>query len=203
MSERPATHPRPSRVPSAPRARPRSLRRLAPGALAVVERDVIAWRHSWWVILSGVFEPIFYLLGMGFGLGRLVGDVELEGVQVPFPVFVAAGLLASSAMNGAIFDSTFNFFQKLKFRRTFDAMLYTPLGPGDVVAGEVAWAVVRGGLYGALFLTVAVAFGAVQSWWALRSVPAALLIALTFAALGSFATTYVRAWSDFDLMQLI
>lgn len=169
----------------------------------VVEREALAWRKNWYVLLSGLFEPIFYLLGMGLGLGGLVGDIELEGQLVAYPTFVAAGLLASSAMNGALFDSTFNFYYKLKFSRTFDAMLYAPLRMSDVLTGEVLWAVARGGVYALGFLLVTLAFGAVDSWWAVLSVPAALLLAMVFAAVGSYFTTFVRAWSDFDLMQLV
>jgi lipooligosaccharide transport system permease protein len=168
----------------------------------VVEREVLAWRRSWYVVLSGLFEPIFYLLGMGVGLGGLVGDIELEGRLVSYPTFIAAGLLASSAMNGTLLDSTFNFYFKLKHSRTFDAMLYSPLQMHDVLFGEVLWAVARGGVYALGFLMVALLFGAVGSWWALLSVPAALLISLVFAALGSFATTFVRTWVDFDLIYL-
>ncbi len=170
--------------------------------IPVAEREVLAWRHQWYVLLSGIFEPIFYLLGMGLGLGGLVGDIELEGQLVSYPTFVAAGLMASSAMNGAVFDSTFNFFFKLKHSRTFDAMLYSPLRMRDVLTGQVLWAVGRGGLTALGFIAVALAFDAVESWWALLSVPAALLIALVFSALGSYFTTFVRAWQDFDLMQL-
>jgi lipooligosaccharide transport system permease protein len=167
------------------------------------ERNLLAFRHQWWVLLSGVAEPIFYLLGMGLGLGELVGDIELEGQSVSYATFVAAGLLASSAMNGAIFEATFNFFFKLKFSRTFEAMLYTSLRMRDVLLGEVAWSVARGSVYSAMFLAVAVLFGTVPSWWAVLSVPAAILIAIVFSTLGTFCTTFVRSWADFDVIQLI
>jgi len=166
------------------------------------ERNLLGFRHQWWVLLSGVAEPVFYLLGMGLGLGGLVGDIELEGQTVSYATFVAAGLLASSAMNGAIFESTFNFFFKLKFSRTFDAMLYTSLRMRDVLVGEVGWSVARGGLYSAMFLAIALAFGTIESWWALLSLPAAILIAIVFSTLGTYFTTFVRGWAEFDLMQL-
>ncbi len=86
------------------------MKALGAGPLPVFERNAVAFRNQWWVLLSGVAEPILYLLGMGLGLGGLVGDVKLEAHLVSYPVFVAAGLMASSAMNGAIFESTFNFF---------------------------------------------------------------------------------------------
>lgn len=168
----------------------------------VFERNVLGFRHQWWVLLSGVAEPIFYLLGMGLGLGGLVGDVELEGTMVPYSVFVAAGLLASSAMNGAIFEATFNFFFKLKESRTFNAMLYTSLRMRDVLVGEVAWSVARGALYSTMFLVITILFGAVSSWWAVLSVPSAILIAIVFSTMGTFVTTFIRTWADFDLVQL-
>lgn len=171
--------------------------------LPVFERNALSFRRQWWVLLSGVAEPIFYLLGMGLGLGGLVGDVELEGQLVSYPVFVAAGLMASSAMNGAIFESTFNFFFKMKETRSFDAMLYTSLRMRDILLGEIGWSVARGGVYSAMFLVIAIAFDTVESWWALLSLPAAVLIAIVFSALGTFFTTFVRSWVDFDLMQLV
>ena len=178
------------------------MRALGLRPLPVFERNALSFRRSWWVLLSGVAEPIFYLLGMGLGLGGLVGEVELEGQFVSYPVFVAAGLMASSAMNGAIFESTFNFFYKMKEARSFDAMLYTSLRMRDVLLGEVGWSVARGGVYSLMFLVIALGFGTIESWWAVLSLPAAILIATVFSSLGTYFTTYVRTWADFDLMQL-
>lgn len=170
---------------------------------AVIERNFLSWRHNWWVLLSGVFEPIFYLLGMGLGLGGLVGDITLQGRPIAYATFVAAGLLASSAMSGALFDATFNFYFKLREAKVFDAMLNAPLRMQDVMAGELMWAVGRGAIYSTIFLLITLAFGAVSSWWALLSLPACILIALTFSALGAFGTTFIRTWQDFDLIQLV
>ncbi|MFB0901771.1 MAG: ABC transporter permease [Acidimicrobiales bacterium] len=178
------------------------MKALGAGPLPVFERNAVAFRNQWWVLLSGVAEPILYLLGMGLGLGGLVGDVKLEAHLVSYPVFVAAGLMASSAMNGAIFESTFNFFFKMKETHTIDAMLYTPLRMRDVLLGEVGWSVARGGVYSAMFLVIALAFGTIESWWAALSLPSAILIAIVFSSMGTFFTTYVRTWADFDLMQL-
>ena len=119
----------------------------------LVERNVMVYRRTWIVLVSGFFEPVFYLLAIGFGLGGLVGPVVLPGGQtVPYAVFVAPGLLASSAMNGAIYDSTFNIFFKLRYAKTYDAMLSTPMAVPDVAVGEIAWALIRGTLYAIGFL---------------------------------------------------
>ena len=146
---------------------------------------------------------MFYLFSIGVGLGALVGDVTTDGgMTVPYAAFVAPALLASSAMNGAVADSTFNVFFKLKYQRLYDAMLATPLGPRDVAVGEITWSLMRGALYSAMFLVVALVAGLVQSWWALLAVPAAVLIGLAFGAVGMFATTFMTSWQHFDYVTL-
>jgi lipooligosaccharide transport system permease protein len=165
----------------------------------VLERDVIVYRRNWTIIVSGFFEPIFYLLGIGFGLGTLVGDVG----DIPYAAFVAPGLMATAAMNGALFEATFNLFFKLKYAKTFDAILATPLGPSDIAVGEVSWALTRGLLYAIAFLIVMLALGLVLSPLGLLMVPGALLIGLAAAAVGMAATTYMRKWQDFDLVTVV
>lgn len=170
---------------------------------AVVERNILSYRRMWVIIASGFVDPVFYLFGLGVGVGALVGDVEFEGRLVEYATFVAPGLVASSAMNGAIFDSTFNFYYKLKYAKTFDAMLATPLRLGDIVVGEIGWSMVRGSVYAIGFLLVTTVLGMVESWWAILVIPASLLIGVAFAAIGSAVTTYMRSWHDFDYVQLV
>ncbi len=167
----------------------------------LVERNLMVYRRTPLVIVSGFFEPLFYLLGIGFGLGALIGTVPgPDGQPIPYGVFVAPGLLATSAMNGAIYESTFNVFFKLRYARTYDAVLSTPLGISDVASGEVAWSLIRGGLYALGFLAVVLLLGLAPSPLVVLSVPAALLIGFAFAAVGMAATTWIRSWQDFDFI---
>ncbi|HET7304513.1 MAG TPA: ABC transporter permease, partial [Segeticoccus sp.] len=136
-------------------------------------------------------------------LGALVHVVTTDsGQQVTYPVFVAPALLAASAMNGAIFDSTFNVFFKLKYAKLYDSVLATPMGPRDVAVGEVSWSLMRGAFYSFAFLVVAWLAGTVVSWWALLALPAAVFISFAFSAVGMFATTFMRSWVDFDYITL-
>ena len=170
---------------------------------ALVRRSAMASRRTWIAFLSGFFEPVFYLVAMGQGLGSLVGALPgPDGRPISYAAYIAPGLLAASAMNGAIFDATYNVFFKLKYNRLYDAVLATPLGPVDIALGEIAWALIRGGLYALGFLTVMAGFGLLASPWALLGLPAALLVAFAFAAVGMAATTYMRSWQDFDLVTL-
>jgi lipooligosaccharide transport system permease protein len=168
---------------------------MSVGAARVIERNVFIYRRVWLLLLSGFFEPLFYLFSIGFGLGSMVGTVD----GIPYAAFVAPAMLATSAMNGALYDSL-NLFDKLRYARTYDALLVTPLSVRDIAGGEIGWAIARGMIYSAGFLVVMVIMGLVSSPWALLAVPASLFIAFAAAGVGSAVTTYVRRWSDFDLV---
>lgn len=170
----------------------------------LIERNVLVYRRAWVIVFSGFFEPVFYLFAVGVGIGRLVGEVTTgSGQPVTYAEFVAPALLAASAMNGAVFESTMNIFFKLKYAKTYDAMLATPLGPGDVAVGEIGWSLLRGGLYATAFMTVMVTMGLMPSPWGLLAVPAALLIGFAFASVGMATTTFMRSWQDFDMVTLV
>jgi lipooligosaccharide transport system permease protein len=173
------------------------------GSVHVIERHARVYRHTWMVLVSGVFEPLFYLLSIGVGLGKLVGTVAGPGGHpVGFASFVAPALLATSAMNGAIYDSTFNVFFRLKYAKFYDAALATPMRPGDIALGEIGWALIRGGLYAIAFMMVMLAMGLVHSAWAVADVPVALLVGFGSAAAGMTATTFMRSWQHFEFVML-
>lgn len=163
------------------------------------ERNLMVYRRAWLTIVSGFFEPVFYLFSLGLGLGQYVGPVQ--GVQ--YAAFIAPGLLAASAMNGAVFDSTINVFWKLRYGKVYDAMLVTPMGPNDVALGEIGWALFRGLLYSTGFILTATALGLVHSWWGLLALPSTVVIGFSFAGIGMAAATFMRSWQDFDLIQLV
>jgi lipooligosaccharide transport system permease protein len=160
-------------------------------------------RHTWVAFASGFLEPVFYLLSIGIGIGGLVGTVGNAGHTVSYASFAAPGLMASSAMNGAVYESTFNIYFKIKYAKTYDAVLATPLSIADVATGEVAWALLRGAAYAVVFLAVMLIMGLVHSWLAVLAVPVAVLIGFGFAAVGMAATSYMRSWQDFDLVQAV
>ena len=166
----------------------------------ILERNRFIFRRGWMVIFSGFFEPVFFLLGIGFGLGSLIGTVVgPDGTLIPYAVFVAPALLATASMNGAVYDST-NMFFRLRYEKAYDGMLSTPLNVGDIALGEVIWALGRGALYGLGFLAVMFAFGLVPSAWGVLALPASMLIGFATAAAGLAAVTFMRSWQDLDLL---
>jgi lipooligosaccharide transport system permease protein len=173
------------------------------GSLHLLERHARVYRHTWTVLISGFFEPLFYLLSIGVGIGKLVGTVTGPGGHpVGFTSFVAPALLATSAMNGAVMDSTFNVFFRLKYAKLYDSALATPMRADEIALGEVGWALIRGGIYAVAFMVVMLAMGLVHSAWAVLDVPCALLIGFAFAGAGMAATTYMRSWQHFEFVML-
>jgi lipooligosaccharide transport system permease protein len=172
-------------------------------AISVVERNVRSYLRMWPAFLSGFLEPVFYLFSIGIGVGELVGDIPGPGGRpISYEQFVAPAMLATSAMNGSVFDTTFNFFFKFKYARTFEGMLATPIGVRDIVRGELTWALLRGLLYSAAFLVTMAAMGLTPSAWAVLALPAAVLIGFGFAGLGMGLTTFMRSFVDFNYVQL-
>lgn len=177
---------------------------FVPGsAVRMLERSYLVYRRIWLLIFSGFFEPVFYLFSIGIGIGELVGDVTVNGKAVEYAAFVAPALLGASAMNGAIYESTFNIFFKLRYGKVYDAILATPMEPRHIAVGEIAWSLGRGLIYAVAFLVVITGFGYVESAWAVMAIPAAVLIGFAFAAMGMTATTFMKSWQDFDLVNMV
>jgi lipooligosaccharide transport system permease protein len=169
---------------------------------AVTRRNVAALPSGYWlVVVSGFFEPLLYLLSIGVGVGGLVGKLPLpDGRLVDYAAFVAPSMLASSAMAGALSETTFNFFGKLKWMKLYDGVLATPVRPMEIALGELLWAMARGALYSAAFLVIMVALDLTTWGWAAATFPAALLVGFAFGGTGMALSTFMRGWQDFDIV---
>ena len=163
----------------------------------------MVYRHQWIIIFSGVFEPIFYLIGIGLGIGGIVGELPPAFVggrtDVSYLAYVAPALLATAAMNGAVFETIFNVFFKLNYAKTYDGVLATPMGITEIAIGEMMWALLRALLYAVAMFLIMFVTGLILSPWGLLMVPAALLVAAAFAAAGLAGTSYLRTVNDFDV----
>lgn len=171
----------------------------AGNARAVVGRGLrVMAKNNLLVIVSGFFEPVLYLLSLGLGLGALVGEVAFHGQPVPYAAYIAPALLATSAMNGAVYDSTMNVYFRMHYAKLYDSQLATSLGPLDVTLGEIFMALLRGVLYSLGFLAVMQLLGLNGSWTALLAVPAVVLVAFAFASLGFAATSFMRTFQHLE-----
>jgi lipooligosaccharide transport system permease protein len=172
------------------------------GPLRMIERNAYTYRRIWPAFMAGLVEPFFFLLSIGVGVGQLVGEVPGPDGPVSYRAFVAPGLLASSAMLGAVMDSTISFFIRYKYIGMYRAVMATPMRPRDIATGEVSTSLLRGGVYSSTFLLCMVGFGLVDSPWAVLAVPVALLIGFAFAGAGVAGSTFMRSWLDFDFVNM-
>ena len=173
-------------------------------ALKLVRRNMLAYKHSWMAFVSGFFEPFFYLVAVGFGVGQFIGKVPFAGARIEYAAFLAPGLLAASTLNGAIFDGFFTPFFKLNWMKTYDGIVTTPISIPDIAVGEVVWATIRGTIYGTGFLIVMLALGLVHSPWALFGIPAVMLSAGALSAGAMVLTGITKQISSLEkVMTLI
>lgn len=185
---------------AARRARKRGSGVYAGRSMAMVERAMMAFKSStWFIVLSGFVEPVFYLAAFGYGLGDFVGGIEDgAGNAVSYATYIAPALLATSAMNGAIYDSTWNVFFKMHFGKVYQGVLSTSMGSLDVALGEITWALLRGLTYAIGFMVVVYPLGLVPSMWGFLAIPAAVLIAFGFASFGMALTSYMKSFQQMN-----
>ncbi len=169
---------------------------------SVASRNLAALQGAYWFhILSGFFEPLLYLLSIGVGVGALIGSIHLPGgASISYPMFVAPAMLASSAMTGALMESTFNFFAKMRISKIFDSILATPVKPMEIAFGELMWAMARGAIYSVAFLVIMVFMQLTTVGLAALAFLATVVIGFAFGSVGMALSTYVRGWQDFDLI---
>jgi lipooligosaccharide transport system permease protein len=159
-------------------------------AARVWQRNLWVYRSRWlYALLPNFFEPLFYLLGMGLGLGFYVSTGEEFGAG--YLAFIAPGLVAASAMNGASFETTYNVFIKLHFARLYDAFIATRANMEDVALGELLWAVTRALMYGSIFLFITLFFDTPLTWRVVLALPAIALVGFCFAAIGLSFTSVI------------
>jgi lipooligosaccharide transport system permease protein len=153
--------------------------------LRAVEASAITFRSTWRGSAFSTFaSPVLFLAAMGLGLGSLVDDgaqqAALDGPD--YLSFLAPGLLAAAAMQTGSFESLWPVMAGIKWRKSYDAMLATPLSARDIALGHLVWATTRVVMTAVAFVLVMLAFGAVGSWWAALALPAAVLTGAAHAA---------------------
>jgi lipooligosaccharide transport system permease protein len=167
------------------------------GAFRVWQRNRDAFKRAWKVEIGGIaVEPVIMLIAIGFGLGAYIPDIGDQS----YAEFLAPGVIASYAMFHATFDSAWGAYLRMESHHVYEAILFTPLGPEDIVLGEVLWSATRGLLAGTAVLIVATAFGLVESPLAVLSLPSAFLIGFAIASIAMVLTataTTIGAMTNF------
>jgi len=152
-----------------------------PGWFPVWQRNFLVWRKlALPSILGNLADPLIYMLGLGYGLGAMLPNIDGQS----YVAFLSAGTVCASTMNAATFEALYSSFSRMHVQKTWDAILNTPLGLTDVVAGELFWAATKSLFSGAAILVVIAGLGLTHGPLALWALPAIILTGLAFAALG-------------------
>jgi lipooligosaccharide transport system permease protein len=159
-------------------------------AYRVWQREVSVYKHVYRsTIISNLMDPLVYLLALGFGLGAYVTKIQgLSYIQ-----FIAPGLIASSIMTAASFETTINTFVRINFDKVYEAMMATPVTVEDIVVGELLWATTRSTIYATVMLSVVATLGLVQSWFAVFVPFMGVLGGLMFAVIGLTYTSFLKS----------
>jgi len=172
-------------------------------ALRIVQRNALVYRRVWrGSLFFNFLQPSLFLVSMGLGVGALVarGGATFPG-GVSFLAFLAPGLLASTCMQTAMFESSFPIMGKMTWRRNYDAICATPVSVVAIVVGESAWVGLRLVMGASAFAVVLVAFGIVRGPMVIAAVASAVLTGLAFsAAIIAYAATITNGSTNFNAL---
>jgi lipooligosaccharide transport system permease protein len=162
--------------------------------LHVWRRNLLVWRKlAIPSMLGNLADPLLYMFGLGYGLGRMLEDVG----GLSYIAFLASGVICSSTMMSASFEAMYSAFSRMHMQKTWDAILNAPLTLDDVLLGEWVWAASKSFLSGSAVLIVAAVLGLVPSPMAIAVIPVIFLTGLAFAGLGLIMTALSPSYDFF------
>jgi lipooligosaccharide transport system permease protein len=166
-----------------------------PGRIfAVWRRNAIVWRKSMFRALLGSFsDPLLYLLALGYGLGRFVGDVD----GMAYAVFLSSGIIASSAMNTATFEGLYMAYTRMETQKTWEGILAAPISLADIVFGEIIWMGTKSVISVSAILAVTFLLGLAEHWLAILVIPVGFVCGLCFGAMAMVVTSYANSYEFF------
>ena len=164
----------------------------------VLLRNFLVWRKL--IIpslIANIAEPLMWLVAFGYGLGALVGEVSLDGQQVPYIIFLASGSVCMSAMNAATFEALYSAFSRMHVQKTWDGIMNAPVRLDDVLLAEMLWAAFKALFTATAILCVMLALGIVQSWKVLLAWPILLVVGITFSCLALIFNALAKGYDFF------
>ena len=161
-------------------------------------RNLLVWRKLALPSLVGnIAEPLMWLVAFGYGMGSLVGEVQVGGQRVPYLLFLASGSICMSAMNAATFEALYSAFSRMHVQKTWDGILNAPVRLDDVVLAEMLWAAFKSLSASAAILLVMLALGISHSPWLLLALPLLGLVGMVFASIALIFNALAKGYDFF------
>ena len=164
----------------------------------VFMRNLLVWRKL--VIpslVANIAEPLMWLVAFGYGMGTLIGEVTIEGKQVPYLLFLASGSICMSAMNAATFEALYSAFSRMHVQKTWDGIMNAPIRLEDILLAEMLWAAFKSLFTITAILGVMMALGITQSWKILLAWPCLLCVGITFSCLALIFNALAKGYDFF------
>ncbi len=161
-------------------------------------RNFLVWRKM--IIpslIANIAEPLMWLVAFGYGLGALVGEVQLGAQKVPYIVFLASGSICMSAMNAATFEALYSAFSRMHVQKTWDGIMNAPVRLDDVLLAEMLWAAFKAIFTATAILFVMLALGIANSWKVLLAWPILLGVGITFSCLALIFNALAKGYDFF------
>ena len=166
--------------------------------LPVFRRNLLVWRKLAVPSLVGnIAEPLITLVAFGYGIGALIGQVQLDGKAVPYIVFLASGSICMSAMNAASFEALYSAFSRMNVQRTWDGIMNAPVRLDDVVFAEMLWAAYKSMFTSTVILGVMLALGIGRSPMLLLALPLLGLVGIVFASIALIFNALAKGYDFF------
>ncbi|MDP4613238.1 MAG: ABC transporter permease [Limnohabitans sp.] len=165
---------------------------------SVFQRNWLVWKKLAIPSLVGnIAEPLMWLVAFGYGLGALVGQIELGGEKVPYILFLASGSICMSAMNAATFEALYSAFSRMHVQKTWDGIMNAPVRLDDVVLAEMLWAAFKALFSVTAILLVMMALGISHSWKLLVAWPVLLGVGITFSCMALIFNALAKGYDFF------
>jgi lipooligosaccharide transport system permease protein len=164
----------------------------------VFRRNFLVWRKLALPSLVGnIAEPLITLVAFGYGLGMLIGTVNLNGSAVPYILFLASGSVCASAMQAASFEALYSAFSRMQVQRTWDGIMNAPVRLDDVVFAEMLWAAFKALFTSTVILAVMLALNISRSPMLLLALPLLALVGITFSCIALIFNALAKGYDFF------
>ena len=161
-------------------------------------RNLLVWRKLALPSLVGnIAEPLMWLVAFGYGMGALVGQVDLGGTRVPYILFLASGSICMSAMNAASFEALYSAFSRMHVQKTWDGIMNAPVSLDNVVLAEMLWAAFKALFTVTAILGVMLALGISHSLKLLAAWPVLLGVGITFSCIALIFNALAKGYDFF------
>jgi lipooligosaccharide transport system permease protein len=161
-------------------------------------RNLLVWRKLAIPSLVGnIAEPLMWLVAFGYGMGALVGQIKVDGVPVPYILFLASGSICMSAMNAASFEALYSAFSRMHVQKTWDGIMNAPVNLDDIVLAEMLWAAFKALFTVTAILGVMLGLGISYSPKLLVAWPVLLGVGITFSCIALIFNALAQGYDFF------